>query len=128
MWRALAVSGVLAIFGCTLQEPNAVEAQQTGFCNVHHIAMERRVAKVSFGLNAIDGKTRIYIARHFPNANECWNGGCSPDAKIAREKHFVYVCPACKRAEREWELKHRKSPNQTMQPTASPSTASLFDD
>jgi hypothetical protein len=84
------------------------DAQKTGICNVHHIAMEKKRVRIAWGLFDYD---RVYSSaeiRHFPNAQEYIMGGCVVDEKKAGERVSIYVCPACQRAKADWLAHHRK--------------------
>jgi hypothetical protein len=76
----------------------AIKAQETGICNIRPIY---------FG-GPLDFDSPFYYAttRSFPNAREHINGGCVVDERLVGKKKPRYVCPACKRAQREWALKH----------------------
>jgi hypothetical protein len=87
----------------------AIKAQDSGICNIHHIRMQRKMVPISFG-GPLRFDTPFYYAtmRYFPNAREHINGGCVIDKKLLGKKKPRYVCPVCKRAEREWALEHPK--------------------
>jgi len=87
----------------------AIKAQDSGICNIHHIRMQKKMVPIYFG-GPLPFDTPFYYAtmREFPNAREHINGGCEIDEKLLGKKRPRYVCPACKRAEREWALKHPK--------------------
>jgi hypothetical protein len=87
----------------------AIKAQETGVCNIHHIRMQRKLVPINFGGPLDFGSPFSYATmRQFPNAREHIDGGCVVDEKLVGRKKPRYVCPACKRAEREWALKHPK--------------------
>ena len=80
------------------------EAQKTGVCERHHVAMKRKVVTVEFGDPYDDNEYNAAMIRDFPNASEEVNGGCTPDGP---GKASIYVCPACKRAQHQWAITHR---------------------
>jgi len=87
----------------------AIKAQETGVCNIHHIRMQKKLVPIYFGGPAnFDSQFYYATMRQFPNAREHINGGCVVHEKLVGKKKRRYVCPACKRAEREWALKHPK--------------------
>ncbi len=117
--RLLIVLASLLLAGCVQPVSDAEldrmvaagkEADRTGICEIHHVAMERRVAKVMFGYPYMDDRHFAVFNRHFPHTSDQWHGDCVPDPKIAREKHYVYICPECKRAQRSWALNHPNDP------------------
>jgi ribosomal protein L32 len=64
---------------------------------------------ISWGLLMFDEPYRSDELRQFPHAREWVWGGCEVDPKLEHAKRPHYVCPECKRAEREWALKHPQS-------------------
>jgi hypothetical protein len=81
-----------------------LKAQRTGICELHHVPMKRVVVDATYGMPAYD---KAYVAaqgRYFPNGETETNRGCVVPARL--EKLAIYVCPKCKRARKEWALKH----------------------
>ncbi len=88
----------------------AIKAQETGICNLHHVKMLKKRVPVHYGLLVFDDPYYLAELGYFPNAREYVNGGCDiPSLDITKERSWRFVCPVCKRAQREWALKHPKS-------------------
>ena len=88
----------------------AIAAQKTGICNLHHVKMERKRVPVHYGLLVFDDPYYLAELCYFPNARDYVNGGCVlPSLDIAKEREWRYVCPGCKRAQKQWALAHPKS-------------------
>ncbi len=83
------------------------DAQKTGICNVHHIAMEKKRVPIAWGLFDYDPAYSSAEIRHFPNAREYIMGGCEVDEKRADERVSIYVCPVCQRAKADWLAHHQ---------------------
>ena len=76
-------------------------------CEVHHIRMTREVVEKSYGAPFAYDEQYVAASRSFPHWIAYVSGNsCMPPEKP--KKTTVYVCPECKRAAREWALKHRK--------------------
>jgi hypothetical protein len=89
----------------------AIRAQETGVCNVHHMHMKKTIVPIHWGLVVMENPYYSAELHDFPNARAYVNGGCEFDPKRDRAKHWRYVCPECKRAEKDWALKHPKDPD-----------------
>jgi len=88
----------------------AIKAQQTGICNLHHVRMQKRRVPIHYGLVVTDDPYYLAQLCYFPNAREYVNGGCDiPLLDVQKERAWRYVCPACKRAQKQWALAHPKS-------------------
>jgi hypothetical protein len=88
----------------------AIKAQQTGICNLHHVRMQKRRVPVHYGLVVTDDPYYLAQLRYFPNAREYVNGGCDIlSLDVQKERAWRYVCPPCKRAQKQWALVHSKS-------------------
>jgi hypothetical protein len=85
----------------------ALHAQDTGICNIHHIHMRKKIVPIHWGLVVIEEPFYSAQLSQFPNAREYVNGGCEYEPVREKTKHWRYVCPICKRAEWQWALKHR---------------------
>ena len=108
----------------------AIKAQQTGICNLHQVRMQKRRVPVHYGLVVTDDAYYLAQLCYFPNAREYVNGGCDiPSLDVQKERAWRYVCPACKRAQKQWALAHPKvngrktylrtdRSNHSMKPTA----------
>ena len=88
---------------------DAIRAQRTGICNIHHIRMQKKRLPLYFGLLVFDDPYYSAELVYFPNAREHVNGGCQIDPVWQKQPHFRYVCSECKRAQREWAIAHPKS-------------------
>ena len=88
----------------------AIKAQETGVCNLHHVKMQKKRVPVHYGLLVFDDPYYLAELCYFPNAREYVNGGCVlPSLDIGKERGWRFVCPACKRAQKQWALAHPKS-------------------
>jgi hypothetical protein len=87
----------------------SIRAQRTGVCNIHHIRMEKKRVPMYFGLLVFEDPYYSAQLAYFPNAREYVNGGCEVDPVLQKQAHFRYVCPECKRAQRQWAIAHPKS-------------------
>jgi hypothetical protein len=86
----------------------ANESQKTGICNIHHIRMQRKLVPVEFGHLPLDffySQFHDATLREFPNARE-YALRIGLGSQRTTEKVPRYVCPLCRRAQREWLLKH----------------------
>jgi STE24 endopeptidase len=82
-------------------------SKTNGICEVHHVQMTRRLARVAFGMPPPPGDDYDETqARDFPHASLHVAGGCVISHKFLTERVPWYVCPECKRAEHEWAEKH----------------------
>jgi hypothetical protein len=111
---------VLAI-GCAATEPSdaqlaslggfasrALESQRTGICSVHHVQMHRERVPVEYGhLPTAFWSSWYHYAQltEFPNARE-YALEIGLGSQHTNRKAWRYVCPECKRAEREYIRKH----------------------
>src|SRR5262249_9105975 len=68
--------------------------------------MERRSAPVVFGLPTYGAEYSNAMQRDFPHSLLYVEGGCVTDTKFLHAQFPWFVCPECKRAEREWAEKH----------------------
>jgi hypothetical protein len=107
MVAAVAASSPLSSAEADRLATEALHAQDTGVCNIHHIRMQKKTVPIHWGLVVIEEPHYSAQLSQFPHAREYVNGGCEYDAKENKAKHWRYVCPACKRAEWQWALKHR---------------------
>ena len=82
-------------------------AKTNGICAVHHVRMERRSVPVAFGLPGGGQEYSEAMQRDFPYSLAYVPGGCVTHAKFLHAQFPWYVCPECKRAERQWAEKHR---------------------
>jgi hypothetical protein len=87
----------------------AIRAQQTGICTIHHIQMQKKRVPIYFGLLVFEDPYYSSELAHFPNAQEHVNGGCEVDLARQKQLHFRFVCPECKRVQRQWAIAHPKS-------------------
>jgi hypothetical protein len=88
----------------------AVNAQKAGVCNLHHVKMQKKRVPVHYGLLVFDDPYYLAELCYFPNAREYVNGGCDiPSLDIGKERGWRFVCPACKRVQRQCALAHPKS-------------------
>jgi hypothetical protein len=125
------ISSLLAI-GCAATEPSdaqlaslgsfasrALESQKTGICSVHHVRMHRQRVPVQAGhLPTAFWSSWYHYAEltEFPNARE-YALTLDRRREARGEKTWRYVCDQCKRAERDWMLKH---PNDEFAKTLGP--------
>jgi hypothetical protein len=84
-----------------------INAKTNGICEVHHVRMERRLAPVMFGLPGGGQEYFEAMERDFPHSLVYVAGGCVTEAKFLHASFPWFVCPECKRAERQWAEKHR---------------------
>jgi hypothetical protein len=88
----------------------AIRAQETGICNLHHVKMQKKRVPVHYGLLVFDDPYYTGELCYFPHAREYVNGGCVlPSLDFRKERAWRYVCPKCKRAQRQWAIAHPKS-------------------
>ena len=115
---------------------------RTHICHIHHI----RLRKLSVPVDETFPKTPDNDAYHraeicrFPHACLFATNSRGDSVELPPPTHRdALVCKGCFRAQREWAVAHPKTEwgrfilshqtsNHAMQPTASPRTASLFDD
>jgi len=72
--------------------------------------MQKRRVPIHYGLVVTDDPYYLAQLCYFPNAREYVNGGCDiPLLDVQKERAWRYVCPACKRAQKQWALAHPKS-------------------
>ena len=71
-------------------------------CEVHGIEMDTRTVPIEWGLPIIDIEEPYdqIKAAMFPNAPKSYLGGS--DLSDGTTYAYVYVCPKCESAEREW--------------------------
>ena len=114
---------IAMLFACAsvigASEPDLIEghiravvdlnAKTNGICEVHHISMERRLVPVVFGLAPGGREYSEAMERDFPHSSLHVDGGCVSDARFLHARFPWYVCPECKRAERQWAEKHRNT-------------------
>ena len=84
----------------------AIDAQRTGICNIHHIRMQKKQVPIYFGLAMSNDPYYSAELVYFPNAQEHVEGGCEYDPVRAKQRHYIFVCPQCKRAQRQWAIAH----------------------
>jgi hypothetical protein len=117
-WSQGALVATLLMTGCAAPRSSeaeidrlaraSIESQKSGICNVHQVRMQRKLVPVEFShlptayFSSEYDNARL---REFPNARE-YALTPNPGPQARREKTRRYVCSACKRAEREWMLKH----------------------
>ena len=76
-------------------------------CEVHHIPMTRLVVDKSHGAPWAYDEQYVAASASFPHWIAYVGGNsCMPPKRP--KKATAYVCPECKRAAREWAVKHRK--------------------
>ena len=94
--------------GLTRLAREAAEAQKTGICNVHRIAMQKKSVPIIFAdfhPHYFHSAYWYDMQRHFPNALEYVQiPGAIQKPQGKRLPH--YVCRECKRVQIEWALKH----------------------
>jgi hypothetical protein len=86
----------------------ANQSQKTGICNIHHIRMQQKLVPIEFGhlpVELLYSSFHDARLREFPNARE-YVLRIGLGSQHTTEKVPRYVCPLCKRAQREWLLKH----------------------
>ena len=86
----------------------SIESQKTGICNIHHIRMQRKLVPVEFGHLPLEYYSSAYHdarLREFPNARE-YALEIGLGSQHTNRKVWRYVCPECKRAEREYTRTH----------------------
>ena len=115
--RALLPFLLLCAFSIRASEPDLIEghiravvdtnAKTNGICEVHHVKMERRMVPVAFGLPPPPSPEYEQAMHDFPHSSLYVDGGCVTSEKFLHARLPWYVCPECKRAEREWAEKHR---------------------
>ena len=109
---------LICAFAVRASEPDLIEghiraligenAKTNGICEVHHVQMERRLVPVVFDLPPPPSEAYDEaMQRDFPHASLHVEGGCITSEKFAHARFPWFVCPECKRAEREWAEKHR---------------------
>src|SRR6516164_4377428 len=59
----------------------AIGAQKTGVCNIHHVRMPREAVPISWGLVLFEERYESARLSQFPNARDYVNGGCVFNAK-----------------------------------------------
>jgi hypothetical protein len=88
----------------------AIKAQETGICNLHHVKMQEKRVPVHYGLLVVDDPYYTAQVCYFPHAREYVNGGCDiPSLDFQKERSWRYVCPECKRVQKQWAIAHPKS-------------------
>src|SRR5581483_273712 len=89
---------------------DAIRAQESGVCNLHHVRMQKKRVPVHYGLVVADDPYYLAQLCYFPNARAYVNGGCDiPSRDFQKDRSWRFVCPACKRAQRKWALVQPKS-------------------
>ena len=117
----LLVACSFVVVGCAATEPSdaqlaslesyasrALESQKTGVCSIHRVRMHRERVPVQYGhLPTAFWSSWYHYAEltEFPNARE-YALTLEPKREARHEKTWRYVCDDCKRAERDWMLKH----------------------
>jgi hypothetical protein len=89
-------------------------AQKTGICNIHRIRMQNKLVPIRFGYFAFDASYDSAEIQKFPNAQEYILGGCVVDEKRVGKRVPIYICPECKRAQKEWEARHDHKPDSPL--------------
>jgi len=84
----------------------ANESRKTGVCNIHHVRMNRELVPVEYVHLSLEYYSSAYSEarlREFPNSREY---ALSLQQSDEGKKVHIFVCPYCKRAEREWIQRH----------------------
>jgi len=90
-------------------ESNGMILFDKSICGTHHIAMNLTEVPIAYGMLA-STETEIYCDTHFPHFRDYAAGGCL----VQEEKTtWVYVCPACVAACKEYARIHPKSEKAT---------------
>jgi hypothetical protein len=106
-WPLMICASELSPAEQTIQFHLGFDAKTRGICEVHHLRMQRRMVPIAFGLPAMGREWTAVYSRDFPHSLLHIEGGCILDQKLVRARFPLYVCRACKRAERAWAEKHR---------------------
>jgi hypothetical protein len=85
-------------------------AQDVGFCNLHHVHMQRKLVRVCWQKETGSDAYYLTILHDFPNGEEFEDGGELMVPRLAHVKRWRYVCPRCKRAAKKWAAAHRDDP------------------
>jgi hypothetical protein len=84
----------------------ANESRKTGVCNIHHVHMEKELVRVEYADLPLEYYSSAYSEARlceFPNSREY---ALSLQRSDEGRNVHVYVCPYCKRAERDWIQRH----------------------
>ena len=103
----LLLACISLLCSCASRSAAVYPVPGNGMCEVHHIPMERTIVRVSYGYPAYDQAYVSAMGRDFPHAEAEFNGGCDPS--LGPREAAVFVCPECKRAQRQWALKHPRN-------------------
>jgi uncharacterized protein YlaI len=87
----------------------AIKAQKTGICNIHHVKMKKEQVPMIFGLPDSSNPYYSNELAYFPHAREYTNGGCEIEPTRQKKLYPQFMCPECKRAERQWARTHPKN-------------------
>ena len=114
MNRFVAASLVgLALAGCvaapTVTQAQLDEAQRTGICCVHHVAMKPKICGLRFGFIVAPGRgDRTTERSRFPFAQRLGYGG-EDLLSLGKAIEFL-VCADCTAAKASWVRQHPQDP------------------
>lgn len=96
---------VLLLPGCNRRVADHTRGV-SAVCRLHGTHMAKTNVPIVYGLIRLNewGKALATASSNsFPNAEQCWLGGCIIEAP---KEATIYICPECQQARRDWELKH----------------------
>jgi hypothetical protein len=114
--KILLILPLLILLSCASPEKDYFsaqgKAQESGICDVHHIAMYKEKVEIAYGLliEAPGSPSFDIIATQFPHSEHFIAGGCviSEDSP---KYGYIYICPLCEAAKKRWlnsqNLNHR---------------------